>query len=552
MSTSFNVVARQAAAIATHPLAGLTVPRKAYLIAAACVVLLYAAHVNGRWRQSYDDAHYMLLGRSVAAGEGYRLNGHIDNVFPPGMALLLAGVYATVGQSFVAFEAIMVMFGLGALVLIHACLKRLTDPATALLVTLATALSYRFYSGAGKILSDIPTTMFFWLTMYLCLRGMGGRGAWLALATAVSVVAVLFRAAGVLMMGALGVGLVLDRSLGGTWRRRLWAAVAVALPALAMTLAFYALASRVGEATPRYETQFRDALGVHSNPIVAYGLRLVALGGELPRLMGNVLTGQQFWAYGLVILAMLLAGMAASAVCRRGLVPTICILYPLGLALVLQTDFAVQARMWFPIQPLLLLLALQGVTFLCALAAGMARSGRTEAAGKTAAALVAAVLLVTVGTSIPRVFKEAFINTYYGVSEKYYTKMSMSEVGAFLPIAAKAAELDRRDKPVFMANFHEAKMMQVICGRLWVLWPEVDQGESASAQSAQEIHRRAAEDAAISTALLPLKYRVPLALAREVRRAFDEDPAWRMVIENEYYALYQRAASTRGGATAHR
>ncbi len=531
--------------IARRPLEGRKIPPKAILIAAIAVVLLYASHVNGRWRPSYDCSHYLILGRSIASGQGYTMNGQPDNVFPPGMAVLLAGVFATVGESFFVFDLLMVLFALAALALIYACLSRLTDPATALLVTVATALSYRFYTGSGRILTDLPTTMLFWLTLYICLRGLQGRGIWLAGAAVSAVTAVMFRIAGVLMMGALGVGIFLDSSLHGRWRRRLAAAVAVAVPALTTTLVLYALASQVADVTPRYETQMQDALGIHHNPIMAYGLRLAAIAGELPRLIGNLMTGQQFGVYGVVLTALVAAGMAVNAVGRRWLAPAMCILYPLGLVLVLETVYVVQTRMWFPIQPLLLLLALQGLTYLYMRARELLRREPNAASERKAVAiLIALVAAFTLVPSVPRIFRDAFLNVYYAGSDRYYSKIKMPEVGAFLPLAEKAAELDSAENRILTGCYHEMKMVHYVSERLAVQWPRVDESDAAAEESARLIHLYATKNSEISTAILPLRYRIRHTLAWGIREAFDQDPAWRLVDENDFYALYHRDGST--------
>jgi len=104
---------RQAAADAERPLGGRTVPRKAMLIAAAGIALLYIVGIHDKWWPSQDGAAYLILGRSIAAGEGYRSNGVLRNTFPPGLPLLLAGVYRLAGENYWIFNGVIVLCSLG-------------------------------------------------------------------------------------------------------------------------------------------------------------------------------------------------------------------------------------------------------------------------------------------------------------------------------------------------------------------------------------------------------------------------------------------------------
>ncbi len=518
-----------------RPLEGLKPPRWLVLVGVALVILAYATWIGGPQAPRNDGYGYLGLARSLAAGEGYLFNGRPHTTFPPGMAAVLSVVFATVGENFFVFHGIVALFGLGALLFIYLGLKRITDPTTALVVTLVTGVAYRFYSYSGEILTDVPTTMLLWVTLYMCLRGLRGRAAWLVFAAAMAGVVVLFRMAGVLMMGALGVGLLLDTSLGGSWRRRLWACAAVVVPAVIVAVIFYATVSHVGDDL-LYEDQFSEALGVHENPVVAYVMRLGAMGADMPRLLSNVTIAQRFREGGAVVGLFIVLGMVISAARRRGLAPAMCLLYPMGLGLTVYTEIAVRSRMWLPIQPLLLLLTFQGLAAVCVVVAKLFRRAGEDFDRRLASRAILILAIAIAATNIPRAAKHAGWNIYYPLTGRQDTRIEPEEQ-SLIAMSERAGALAGRESRVMVGDSCDVARMYYFSGRLTVQWPET---EDATPEAAEMIHRHAKEDAQISTVLVPLDKDISRDLAPEIRGAFDGDQDWRLIEEDEFYAMYHR------------
>ena len=77
------------------------------------VTALYAAGLNGSWRFQRDSTLYMGLGRWLAEAGSYRFNHEPHAFVWPGFPAMLWAVYATVGESFLAMNALVSAFGLG-------------------------------------------------------------------------------------------------------------------------------------------------------------------------------------------------------------------------------------------------------------------------------------------------------------------------------------------------------------------------------------------------------------------------------------------------------
>jgi len=198
----------------------------------------------------------------------------------------------------------------------HACLKRLTDPASALLVTVMTALGYSFYVNAARILSDMPMALMAWLAIYACMGLGGGDGrGWSRFPCSRGGSAVSHGRGAV--HGGTGRRGLLDARLMGPWRRRLAGACAVALPALATVLILYALARQVSDA-PHYESALRQTADTGKGLVASYLGRFAEAAGYWPDSMASLMTAQRFGPYGWLLIALWLAGLAAGVGRRSG------------------------------------------------------------------------------------------------------------------------------------------------------------------------------------------------------------------------------------------
>ena len=135
------------------------------LLVAVCVAAVHLAGVTNRWWPTDDSSLYLSLGRSLAAGEGYRFNGRPCNAVTPALPWVLAGVRAVTGEGYGAANLFEATCGLGVLALAWAAMAAVADRHAALLATAACGLSYTFFLGGHRILTGMPFALLYWATI---------------------------------------------------------------------------------------------------------------------------------------------------------------------------------------------------------------------------------------------------------------------------------------------------------------------------------------------------------------------------------------------------
>jgi hypothetical protein len=415
-------------------------PRRRWLaLAAACIALVYLVGVTGRWWPSDDSAVYLGLGRSLAQGKGYTFNGQVNTAFSPGLPLLLAGLEKLAGEGGIwAPNLFMALCGLATVGLVYLTLRRWTgDGLLPALVAATTALSYPFYLDSHRVLSDIPFAAAFWLLLYVTTRWQPR--AWLYLLIgALSVVNVLLRAPGILLLGPLALGLLLEKAwrprahvqapispseVGASSafspssrRRRLALAAAVLAPAGATLAGLWLLARHLSQEAPRYA----QLVAVHRGPF-AYASRLLHGLAAVPAAVSQTVIGQPFWYVGLAMVALAAIGMVSFWTSRRPflqrVVPLVAVIYPLLLALCL-SSFGMRSRYLAPVEPFILLLALQGLEWCMNWVA--ARKGKVLLASQRVAAIGGVATLIILA-NLPHVIRNAVYYSYRSHGDGFYT-----------------------------------------------------------------------------------------------------------------------------------
>ncbi|MHC4986398.1 MAG: glycosyltransferase family 39 protein [Planctomycetota bacterium] len=177
----------------------------------AIVVIVYLAGVTGMWSPTPDSALYQGLGRSLARGEGYVFNGVTSTTVTPGYPVILAGLRLVFGDGFWAPNALAAVSGMMALGLAYLVFRRLGPPRLALTAVFVTGMSYTFFNNSHRILTDAPSAMLLWGLLWV-VAYRARLTVWSAAAACVLAVAgILVRAPGVLLLGAVAVGIGLDR-----------------------------------------------------------------------------------------------------------------------------------------------------------------------------------------------------------------------------------------------------------------------------------------------------------------------------------------------------
>jgi len=271
----------------------------------AVVILLYALGFNGQWRMEPDSALYLTIGRNLAEGRGYTYHGAHHHLAYPGLPWLFAATFKVFGvDTLLPAHVIILLCGAAALALTYRLFYLHAGRPTAVLMTVALALSRTFYRYCFELLSDVPflVGVMAFLVGYEAIffrrydrdvregtpdpRGKPSPWDWALLFGGLALAMVMRPTMWALLLAI--VGAVAVSLLRGLFRRplrkgRLAVGCALLAAAVAAGGVFYSLDPRrtgPAESTGDYEIAFLDALtrGMH-------GLLGKALHTNLPALL---------------------------------------------------------------------------------------------------------------------------------------------------------------------------------------------------------------------------------------------------------------------------
>jgi len=489
-------------------------PRRSHLVAAAAIIILvYLCGVTNYWWPTSDSAIYLSLGRSLARGEGYCFNGQASNAVTPGLPVILAGLRMAFGEAVWPANLFLAVCGIGALALAYPCIARLSDRRMSLAVVLCCGLSYVFYLGSHRILTGMPFALLFWAAAYVALRAAGGSAWWLAAVAPLAAAGLLIRAPGVLILGPMAIGLLLDKPAAGS-RRKAAVLCATMLAVLAVTIAaLYLLGRRAAEETPIYATAVGEITG---KAMLARRIgQLGQMGFRLLAATAETFTSQEaLWPAAPILLA--LAGIGAVVQWRRGLrMPAVTAAIYLASMAVLGGPAMIRPRYLLPIQPLVVLMTLEAVIWITI----RVHRWRGKAATAKTRLLAATIFTgVVIAANAPRLSRNAFYYSYLSYRGQYYQKVRKGEHAELLQVAAALAERSSPDGPV-AADEEESGVLHYLSDRRVVLLPQTPCRTAADANRVAEFVEKtpAAECVAIKTADCAAEYVQSLTAALDAR-----------------------------------
>jgi len=283
------------------------------------LAVLYAAGVNSHWRFQRDSARYMTLARSLAETGTYSLNYRAHTFAFPGFPAMLSVIYyMTAGESFLAMNVLVSLFGIGSVAVAYMLFRELSlsrRQMTACLLLFGLSRTLYYYS--THVMADVPFTFFVLVGLYCGVKMLSteGRAMWLwcVAATGAVCAATSLRPLGL----ALVIGLITALALGGwqpkRWGVRLGRMAVLSLPLAVLGAAWATRSATVSDALSRNYTDIflrgRGVQGVCEHvlrgaPMVVGSLSDTLLGKGL-RLPVNLLLA-------------FLAGVGLVAAVRRG------------------------------------------------------------------------------------------------------------------------------------------------------------------------------------------------------------------------------------------
>jgi len=193
-----------------------------------------------------DNAVYLILGRSLAQGTGYT-NVHLPGSpphadYPPGLPLMLAGLFKVTGFSIFAAKLLVMAFGLGAMAFIFLIMRnRFGDRANlplTLTLSIPILVNYNHW-----VMTEIPFLCVSMAAVWCLLEFDEGREQYIWPAFGLAVFGMALRTAGLTLV--LGIGLLL------IVRRRYELAALL----FALTLVLFSLLSLRGTGGSTYISQ---------------------------------------------------------------------------------------------------------------------------------------------------------------------------------------------------------------------------------------------------------------------------------------------------------
>ena len=406
--------------------------RRHLLLAAGCIALIYLVGVTGKWWPSPDSAMYLTLARSLAGGQGYQFNGETSNIVTPGLPIMLAALRLMFGGGYWAPNLFMAVCGMAAVALAYRAMSRLTSPRMALAAALCCAFSYTYYIGCHRILTDAPFALLFWAAVCASLRARGGSPWWLLAAAALAVGALTVRIPGVMTVGPMAIGLLLDRTERISRKRLIILGCGLLAVAAGSVGLFYLLGMHVSETTPLYARSLQDLAVLDMLRQLGQGL------AAFPYAMAEMLTGQKgFIVFGLLATACLVIGGAFSWTRGRRMPIACVVLNVAGLAVVGGAN-AVRSRYLLPVLPFIAYLTIEGL-----MAVTWVVAWRVKRRPRRLAPLITATAFVVfaVGFNAPRLLRNATYYSYLSHTPRYYDVIRHGRHAELLPVAELLREL---------------------------------------------------------------------------------------------------------------
>ncbi|MFT5049281.1 MAG: 4-amino-4-deoxy-L-arabinose transferase-like glycosyltransferase [Chlamydiales bacterium] len=204
------------------------------LLYAACAVFLWAAL---DWRPEWDGSVYLLLARSLAAGDGYLYQGEPFYLRPPGLSWLLSFMAQDGSFDAQRVNQLLMFFATTSVFAIYLATRDLHDRRCALVVALLSGTSLLFSQLFNSVFAEFPFVTFSLLATAALERSVRARERWwiwAALGGVALASAILMRTVGVLLLpGVLLVPLIRCRG------RDRWRGVMPVLLTCALTMPWW-------------------------------------------------------------------------------------------------------------------------------------------------------------------------------------------------------------------------------------------------------------------------------------------------------------------------
>lgn len=206
------------------PYAQRTWPTYAYMVVLSLIYLVVFNLIkDDRVYLGGDNADYYVLARSIEMGEGYRnvssLEAPPNNHFPPGYPFIMATLMKFGMTEITTLTAMNGLFFWAALMLLFVVFKRWTgDRELSAVAVLLCILNANLLQFATIMMSEMPYLLCMALALFAYGRYLKAdddrtRWTWVAVLIAASILMLYIRTAGIAVLGAIGLHLLLTRRI---------------------------------------------------------------------------------------------------------------------------------------------------------------------------------------------------------------------------------------------------------------------------------------------------------------------------------------------------
>jgi 4-amino-4-deoxy-L-arabinose transferase-like glycosyltransferase len=120
------------------------------------IAAIYLLLLSANWKPTWDSATYIMLGKSLITGRGFKYMDIPHTKYPFMFPLMLSPIIGLFGRNFLLMRLLIVLMALGSIGLTFWLFRRDLDTWLGLGITIMTAASYPLMNECTRILSDIP------------------------------------------------------------------------------------------------------------------------------------------------------------------------------------------------------------------------------------------------------------------------------------------------------------------------------------------------------------------------------------------------------------
>ncbi len=201
------------------------------------LLLLYLSFANNYIGSNADDSIYVVLGNSLAEGNGYRMisspENYVNAEYPPLFPIFIAGIILVGGNIFIIklFIAILAVIGVYSLYLF---LKLFFKEKKAFIITVLTGISPLFVFYTHQVMSEVPYFLFSILALYFFVKFMDNKFSkkYLFLCSLFLLLSYFTRTIGFVLIIAIGLYITFERLNKQEIRKFVFIILIIAIPIL--------------------------------------------------------------------------------------------------------------------------------------------------------------------------------------------------------------------------------------------------------------------------------------------------------------------------------